>query len=850
MLQILRAIFSKPTFSDPDKTRIAQLIWSMNFIFLTSTFVICSVFAYLIPHEWKQSLVIFIFVLILSSTSFWLLYKKNLKLASYIILLNLYQGLIVNACLYGGVRGINGAAFILLLIIAGLWVGTVALKQTLLLALLTITVLFHLEYVGLIATGQQVPLVATDFAMLMITVSVAGFLLNSAIGSIDKGYFLLNDALQSLRRTTVSKTYLDNIIASMQDMLFVITPDTRIEKINEAVHHLLGYTEETLLGQPLQIVLAPSHRPMWQPPTSLDSPLFALRDEEMQFIAKDGQLICTAVSTSIIQDPANNNEPIIVCVANDITQRKQFEKELQAAKVAAEEAAQAKSEFLASMSHEIRTPLNAVIGMTSLLLDTPLSKEQEDYVQTARSSSNGLLAVINDILDFSKIDSGKLELEDQPFILRDCIEEAIDLISAQINDKNLYLNTYIEPDVPTFIQSDVTRLRQILLNLLNNAVKFTLHGEINVWVGADETETGYLFFFFLHDTGIGIPANRIDGLFEAFRQADSSTTRQFGGTGLGLAISKQLVSLMGGKIWVESKPEQGSTFHFTIQTNALNSALAATKTPVQPFVGKNIFIGHPNLTSRIVLSQQLSQWGSTVACANTAQEMLTTLETGHPSDLLIIDATLMSEDLNATIDRVHTAVPDLPILLLTPLGQQGSVIPFLDNCNYLNRPYHLQDLYQEIYTMLLQNGENGRKHTQPTHHLFDKTLGITHPLRILLVEDNTVNQKVALQMLQRLGYTADLAGNGREAVQALARQSYDLILMDIQMPVMDGLQATEKIRREWLPSQQPKIVAVTANALVGDRETCLAAGMDDYLSKPVRVEALTRVLRLTSPLAQ
>lgn len=849
MLQTIRFIFSKPQLSDPDKNRIAQLIWAMNLSYVGGALFICSLFIYLVPEEWWLSTTILGIVLTLSTLSFYLLSKNNIERASHLVIANLYQGLVMNAWFYDGIQGINGAAFILLLIITGLLLGTRALKRASIVTIVTMIVLYYCEQIGLIQNTTSSPIQLTDLGMLIATLGVAALLLHTAISSIDKGYSLLNHTLNTLRRTTVSKTYLDNIIASMQDMLFVIGPDTRIEKTNQAVTQLLGYKEHELLQQPLHILLAPQDQVMWRGPTSLDSPLFALRDTEIKMVTKDGSVIYTAVSTSIMQD-AENNKTSILCIANDITQRKQVEMELAAAKDKAEEAARAKSEFLASMSHEIRTPLNAVIGMTSLLLDTSLTAEQEDYVNTARASGSGLLAIIKDILDFSKVDSGKLELDLMPFNLRDCVEQAVDLVATLTANKQILLNTYIDSAVPATIQGDVTRLRQILVNLLNNAIKFTEAGEVNLWVGSKQNEAGHHLHFMVRDTGIGIPADKIPHLFQAFRQLDSSTTRKFGGTGLGLAICKQLVNLMGGEIWVESQPGEGSIFQFTIQVNAQASDLESAPASPPPFQGKRVFVAQPNFTSCITLSRQLTVWGAEPICAPALEKAVHILQNAPEVDLLIVDqAILQSDNKQALFTAIKRVAAATPLLILTPLGQQYSASERFPSAKSLNRPYQLQQLRRQIETLLAAKSQPSRT---PNGHvaqsMFDKTLGQTHPLRILLAEDNLINQKVALRMLERLGYQADLAKNGREAVEALAQQPYDLILMDIQMPEMDGIEATRHIREKQPDEQQPRIVALTANALVGDRETYLANGMNDYISKPMKVEALTRVLQDSYPL--
>jgi PAS domain S-box-containing protein len=851
MLQSVLTIFRGPQLIDPDKMRIVQLVRAMTLTYFVVTFFVCVFFAYLMPEKSWVSLTIFIIVATLSISSLCLLKQKRIQAASHLLTFSFFLGLLFNGYFYGGIRSINGPAFIILLIIAGLLLGTHTLRQYTFISIVAIVTLYYLEVYGLVENSVMEPVQTTDLGIAVAAISIASLLLHAAIGSIDKGYWLLNNALHELKSTTVSKTYVENIIASMQDMLFVITPEARIEMLNQAVVDLLGYRESELIGQPLQIVLAPAERPLWHQAT-LNSTLFSLRHQEVKFLARDGRVIETAVSTALMKDE-NSDTHNIVCVANDITQRKQFEAELKAAKELAEEATKAKSEFLASMSHEIRTPLNAVIGMTSLLLDTPLTPEQEDYVSTARTSGNGLLAIINDILDFSKIDSGRLELEQQAFILRECVEEAIDLLAVQATQKNLYLNSFIEPDVPAIIQSDVTRLRQILVNLLGNAVKFTAEGEINLWVGSKQQNGQTEIQFMVSDTGIGIPEDRRNRLFHPFRQGDSSTTRKFGGTGLGLAISKSLVKMMGGDIWVESSPNEGSIFYFTIQAEIIatppdTNPVSANAQPLE-FASKRVLVGHPNQTSRIVLSRQLRQWGIGVACASSVPEILQTLTQSPRFDLVILDTAILENNDALLEQSIRQAAISNPLLLVTPLGQQFTVSEKYASCYYLNRPYHMNQLYQQLTLAFSHEVGNGRSQpiTTPTKSQFNKAQGSEHPLRILLAEDNLINQKVALRMLERLGYNADVAANGREAVEALTRQPYDLILMDIQMPEMDGMQATQQIRRGWLPNQQPRIVAMTANALAGDRETYLASGMDDYVSKPVKIEELTRVLQLTSP---
>ena len=848
MLQNLRSILSKPQYAEPDKTRIAQLVWGMTLIFCVGTISVNLLRIYTIPEAWPLSLTVFGIVSTFSLATVWLLSQERITLAGHLFTISFYVGLLINAYYYGGIRGATGSAFIILLIISGILLGTNAMLGYLALSLISIFLLYQLEFLGFIVNTTMSPILVTDVGMTLVTLGIAGFLLFTAIDSIRKGYSLLNNALIKLQKTTVSKQYVDNIIAALQDMLFVITPELRIEKINQAVTNLLGYEEADLLGQPIQMVLAPEERFSLPTPLAINSPYFSMRDQEIKLLAKDGRVLYTAVSNSVIREAETDN-PIIVCVANDITQRKQAELELKAAKITAEKAAKVKSEFLASMSHEIRTPLNAVLGMTSLLLDTPLTAEQDDYVRTTRTSGNGLLSIINDILDFSKIDSGKLELEQETFILRDCIGEAIDLLSAEAGDKNIYLNIFIEPDVPLIIESDITRLRQILVNLLSNAIKFTSEGEVNLWVGSQEKDGQYELLFMVRDTGIGIPQDRITNLFEPFQQVDASTTRKYGGTGLGLAICKQLTNLMGGEIWLESEANQGSVFYFTIQASAPAETVASSQIYSPKFVGKRVLVGQPNFTNRVVLNHHLSKWGLGVSYANTTQEYLHLLNTQPPFDLLLIDCGLFQDEDVQFLQTIEQNMPNHSILLLSPLGQDCATARTSPPIVTLNRSYRLDQLDQQLEKILDTVKENGRLPNKTSSKTqFDKTLGKEHPLRILLAEDNLINQKVALRMLERLGYMADLAANGLEAVNALSRQPYDLILMDIQMPEMDGLQATQQIRHQWPTNQQPRIVALTANALVGDRETYLTNGMDDYMSKPIKVEELKRILQNSEPI--
>jgi two-component system sensor histidine kinase/response regulator len=630
-----------------------------------------------------------------------------------------------------------------------------------------------------------------------------------------------------------------------------------VRRVNQAGCNLLGFRSDEIIGKPIWQFVAPKQREFCRETVLRKaSGAGTLAPHPLEYVRKDGVRLIAEVHENLIRE-ATGSIVGMRCALLDITERMRAEQETLKAMEAAEAASRAKSEFVANMSHEIRTPMNGIIGMTELMLGTQLTGEQRDYLQAIKASADSLLSVINDVLDFSKVEAGKLQLEPIEFQLRETLGEALAPLAFRAQQKGLELNYRVPPGLPEIIIGDPGRLRQIITNLVGNAIKFTERGEIFVQVESEQPvlkneNEEICLHFSVADTGIGIPPEKQQVIFEAFSQADTSTTRKYGGTGLGLTISSRLVALMGGRIWVESTPGQGSVFHFTAMWGQKAGARPGLRAGAEKLRQVPALIVDDNANSRRVLQEMLGAWRMRVQTAASPDAALAALaqasELGEPFRLVLIDSVLHAA--GAAADGFALAAeirkrPELgsPRLLLLaeagkPCEEAVRVAAGFAAC-LIKPPKHTQ-LLQAILSALGLAEPEAPPAAQPAL--------AARPLRILLTEDNAVNQMLARSLLEKRGHAVSIAGNGREALAILAKQTFDLVLMDVQMPEMGGLEATAAIReREKATGSRVPIIAMTAHAMRGDRDRCLEAGMDAYISKPVEAKALFEAIERLVP---
>ena len=614
---------------------------------------------------------------------------------------------------------------------------------------------------------------------------------------------------------------------------------------NPAATRLFGWDEQEVIGRFLPTVPQDGQDEFQQKLRRAlnGEDIFA---QEVYRQRKDGSIVEVSTSTAALRD-AKGHVTGAIAVLVDITERKRAEKEIQNAQAAAEAANRAKSEFLANMSHEIRTPMNGVIGMTELTLDTELTPEQREYLGMVKTSADALLTVINDILDFSKIEAGKLEIDPIDFSIRNNVEDTTKMLALKAHQKGLELVTYVDPDVPEVLIGDPTRLRQIFFNLLGNAVKFTEQGEVVLRVAVHaRVDSVVCLHFSITDTGIGIPEGRQKIIFEAFNQADGSTTRKYGGTGLGLTITTRLINLMAGNIWVESELGKGSTFHFTANFGVGSTpALRTSEEASAELQDLRVLVVDDNATNRRILREILLQWRMKPTLVDGGQEALFLLQhaqrAGTPFPLVLTDMQMPDMDgfALAEIIKQTPALAGATIMMLTSAGQRGDGARCreLGVKAYLTKPLKQSELREAILAVLRGGAINAEaRDTLVTRHLLREARS---SLRVLLAEDNRVNQVLAVRLLEQKGHSVTVANNGLEALAILETRNFDIVLMDVQMPEMDGFEATRIVREKEGPSgNHLPIIALTAYAMKGDPERCLAAGMDAYISKPLQVTEL------------
>ncbi len=676
-------------------------------------------------------------------------------------------------------------------------------------------------------------------------VSVRTFAVRDAAGRTEKIVGIAKDCTEQ-RRSENARAFLAAIVDSSRDSIVGTDLNSRILSWNKASEELFGFTAEEALGQHIGILFAPERQGDYVQSLERIRHIERTHSFESVRVTKGGVPVDVLVILSPVKDSSGELQGVSA-IYHDITSRKLADAQLLKAKEAAEAAARAKSEFLANMSHEIRTPMNGILGMTELALDTELDATQREYLNAVKYSADSLLAVINDILDFSKIEVGKLGLDPIEFNFRDHLGQAMKALAVRAHEKDIELACFVPPEFPNSVVGDPVRLRQVILNLVGNAIKFTEKGEVVLRAEiVAEDESNLTLHYSVRDTGIGIPPEKQKLIFEPFSQADASTTRKYGGTGLGLTISMRLIEMMGGRLWLESETGKGSTFHFTTQLGRATGVV-----PGSPHIDMALLRNLPvlvvddNETNRQILDVTLHHWSMKPVCVSSAHEALLVLnsarELGKPFALMLVDCHMPEVDGFMLVEEIRQQPEfnSLAVLMLTSGGQRGdgARCKELGISAYLIKPVLQSDLLETLVRVLSPAGALGAMRTPPiTRHTLREG---RRSLHILLAEDNSVNQRLASRLLEKQGHSVVVAGDGAKVLDALEKESFDLILMDVQMPVMDGVEATAEIRRrESVTGTHTPIIAMTAHAMAGDRQRFLAHGMDGYVSKPIHSREL------------
>jgi PAS domain S-box-containing protein len=885
--------FSPPKFADRAKTRTAQWLYLFSWIFI-GLLVLLTITLFFSTFDQRTRVLFFAIQLaigLVTVIGLWVLRRGHVTPVALVVLLLVYFGtLYSHGLVFRTIHDPSITGYFILVPLAGLLFGTRVMFGSATLSVVTVVIIYVLETRGYLVPVRGVTGSLDDLLFILIGFGLNTFLMRSLLSDIEENATevqrsadilsatnreleanqrMLQQARNELEERVVqrtaelatanrqltgeiverqrSETRFRSLAENSPDFIYIWDATTDRPLYANRPMLLDHPAGEMLHGEGLLQLIHPADQDRVAAYWRLTAQLRGRMAEiEYRMQNASGEWEWIQSRDTVLSRTGDGQPNQILTTLTVITERKQAEENLRIAKEQAEAATRAKSEFLANMSHEIRTPMNGVVGMTSLLLATDLSDEQRAFIETIRQSSDALLTIINDILDLSKAEFGKLGLERVPFDLNRNIEETLDLLAPKVAEKSLELSYYASPTTPSFLVGDAMRLRQVLVNLLSNAVKFTQHGEVSVAIDSSVLPDGRVrVHFAVEDTGIGIATHHLPELFQPFSQVDSSNTRRYGGTGLGLVICKRLVELMDGEIWAESVEHQGSTFHFTITVETTEPlARLAHREPAQPKLAQRVaLVLGEKFKSRDAVCQHLSYWGLSVTAVAGLAEADAWLDHQPSCDLLVVDQRIYDHNGLDTVTALRQRHPALPVILLRRVDdgmmRNGDGRP--GHLAVVTKPVKLHELYIAVESLLTPTIARPPVVAPPTS-VIDIELGRRYPLRILLAEDNLVNQKVALRLLQRLGFAADVAANGVEVVQLHAETPYDIVLMDVQMPEVDGLEATRRIRAAQ-DSPQPYIIAMTAAAMQLDRDQCLEAGMDDFLPKPARLEDLQTAIQ-------